>query len=451
MRIHHFASAIFSVSLLFASSNVSSAETISQALSHAYAHNPTLNAARAQLRVTNEGVAIAKSGYRPNIYATGTASKIWNRNDLGSSTIRTGTFGIDIDQTIFDGFATKNAVRSAVSGVKTVRENLRNTEQNVLLNAAISYMDVIANKSILGFRQQSLTFLKEQVRSEQTRFDVGESTRTDVAQARGRLEASRAQLSNAKSNYEIAISQYKRYVGKKPGKLTFPKRSFANIPKSMNSALKIAMQNHPALLATRHNVDQALYNVKQSEGSLLPSVNVNGSLDRVANSATGNREEASVTAKLSVPLYQRGQVSATIRQNKETLGRSRILVNEMQDQVQQAIVQSYNERQSAIQSVAANKSQLSASRLALEGAIEERRVGQRTTLDVLDTQQEVINAQIALIQSQRNLVVANYAILSSVGSLSASNLSLNAKRHDPEEHFIAVKDKWYGLRTPNGQ
>lgn len=430
-----------------AQANLAVAESLREAFAYAYQNNPQLNAARAGLRATDEGVAIAKSGYRPTVNATGRLSKTWQ----DSGTIRQSSFGIEINQTVFDGFQTKNGIRRAKSGVKAARENLRNIEQNVLLNVAISYVDILRDQSILGFRNRSLEFLNEQVRSEKTRFDVGESTRTDVAQARGRLAGAQAQLSSARSNLEVAKSLYRRYVGKRPGRLSAPNVSFKNIPRSIKSATAIAMQNHPGLLAARHQVDQALFVLKQSEGELLPGVSVSGALNRSTHSINGNNSSASVSANLNVPIYQGGRVSAQVRRDKELLGQSRIIVDQTIDEVRQQIHQAYNERSAALQSVAANKSQLSAANLALEGAVEERKVGQRTTLDVLNTEQEVINARIALANSQRNLLVANYAILSSIGSLSASYLKLNTKRYDPEEHYIAVKDKWYGLRTPNGQ
>ena len=158
-----------------------------------------------------------------------------------------------------------------------------------------------------------------------------------------------------------------------------------------------------------------------------------------------------MTARLRVPIYQGGRVSAQVRQNKETLGQRRIEVDQARDNVRAAVVSAFSQLEAARSAVEANRTQVSAARLALQGAVEERRVGQRTTLEVLNTQQDVLNAQVALANSERDLIVASYAALSAIGRLDARTLQLQVAHYDPVEHYIAVEDKWYGLRTPDGQ
>ncbi|MGB7286383.1 MAG: TolC family protein, partial [Salaquimonas sp.] len=287
---------------------------------------------------------------------------------------------------------------------------------------------------------------------EQSRFEVGESTRTDVAQARGRRAAAEAQLSLAKANLITSQAIYRQVVGKEPGKLSTPKGVDRLIPKSINAAVSVASSNHPAIKATNHLVDQAQFNVKSSEGELLPTLSLNGTANRRYDVAENtDRDSASVTANLNVPIYQGGRVSATVRQNKEILGQRRIEVDQSVDNVRTAVVSAYSQLEAARAAAIANGAQLSAAKLALEGAVEERRVGQRTTLDVLDTQQDVLTAQIALANAQRDTIVASYAALSAIGKLDAATLGLKVTRYEPEDHFIAVKDKWFGLRTPDGQ
>ncbi len=329
---------------------------------------------------------------------------------------------------------------------------MRNVEQNILFDAASAYLDVIQNGLIANYRLQALEFLNEQVRSEQSRFDVGESTRTDVAQARGRRAGAEAQLSVARANLATSRAIYQQLIGKEPGKLKMPKGVGNLIPESMTTAIAVATSNHPAIKATNHLVDQAQFNVKSSEGSLLPQISLNGQVNRRYNVAEDtDRDFAQITANLNVPIYQGGRVSAQVRQGKEILGQRRIEVDLSISNVRAAVISAYSQLEAARSASVANRAQLDAAKLALEGAVEERKVGQRTTLDVLDTQQDVLNAQIALAQAERDLVVASYAALSAIGKLEARTLGLRVATYDPEDHFIQVKDKWFGLRTPDGQ
>ena len=261
-----------------------------------------------------------------------------------------------------------------------------------------------------------------------------------------------SQLSVAKAALTSSKAIYRQLIGKEPGKLRTPKGVHALIPKSVNTAISVATTNHPAIKATNHLVDQAQFNVKSSEGSLLPQLSLNGQVNRRYNVAEDtDRDSAQITANLNVPIYQGGRVSAQVRQGKEILGQRRIEVDQSVDNVRAAVVSAYTQLEAARSASIANRTQLNAAKLALEGAVEERKVGQRTTLDVLNTQQDVLSAQIALAQSERDLVVASYAALSAIGKLDAATLSLKVARYEPEDHFIQVKDKWFGLRTPDGQ
>ncbi|MCB1421167.1 MAG: TolC family outer membrane protein [Nitratireductor sp.] len=457
MRIHRkFLLAALITAGALMSGGTASAQTMKEALALAYANNPSINAQRAGTRAADEAVAIAKSGYRPTLSGSAYQGKTWaeTRSPFGKTTTRLapGGFGVEISQNLFDGFRTQNNVRASKSAVMASRETLRNVEQNILFDAASVYMDVLRDRAVADYRRQSLAFLEEQVRSESSRFEVGESTRTDVAQARGRRAAAQAQLAGAQAQLKTSIAIFMQVIGREPKNLRSPKPVTALIPSSMNTALEVARSNHPAIKATKHLVDQALFNVKSAEGELLPTLSLNGGVSRDFDTGVNtDRDSASVTARLSVPIYQGGRVSATVRQNKEVLGQRRIEVDEAVDNVRAAVVSAYSQLEAARASVIANQTQLEAANLALQGAIEERKVGQRTTLDVLNTQQEVIDAQIALAQARRDLVVASYAALSAIGKLDVPTLKLAVARYEPEDHYQAVKDKWYGLRTPDGQ
>lgn len=433
------------------------AESMHEALALAYSNNPSLNAERAGVRATDELVAIAKSAVRPQVFFDADIGKSSSESTVFGTRTTTkltpGGFGITISQTIFDGFQTLNNIEAAKAAIKASRESLRNVEQNTLFDAAAAYMDVIRDQVVAGYRAEALAFLDEQVRSENSRFEVGESTRTDVAQARGRRAAAEAQLAAARAQLQSSIAVYRQVVGKDPGGLKTPKGVAHLLPGSINGALSIAYAEHPAIAATRHLVDQALFDVKSAEGQLLPRVTLDGSLTRRydPSSTVSQVDSAQITARLRVPIYQGGRVSAQVRQGKETLGQRRIEVDATRDNVRAAVVSAFSQLEAARSAVEANRSQLSAARLALQGAVEERRVGQRTTLDVLNTQQDVLTAQISLANSERDLIVASYAALSAVGRLDSRTLGLQVAHYDPVEHYIAVEDKWYGLRTPDGQ
>jgi outer membrane protein len=454
---------IASVVLALCTTGPVSAETINGALAKAYKFNSTVNSARAGLRATDENVPLAKSGYRPTIGASGELSYTSRTQRLGgglstSSRITTGSFGVQINQMLFDGFQTRNNVRQAEAGVRASRESLRNTEQNTLLNAASAYMDVIRDRQIAALTAQNLAFLNEQVRAARSRFDVGEGTRTDVAQAEAQQANAQASLSAAKAQVLASSAAYREYIGEDPGKLQTPKALSKLVPKSLDLAQAVAADEHPAIMANQHAIDAAAYKVKSSEGALLPQLDASAgvSASRTRTGANGidstaDAETATIGATLSIPIYSGGANSARIRQNKELLGQSRIELDVARDQVRNAVTSAWAAYRAALEGVQANRSVVNAARLALNGVVEERNVGQRTTLDVLNAQATVIQAQINAVSDERDVVVASYALLSAMGRLNVKRLGLGVQEHKPKEHYDAVKDKWFGLRTPDGR
>ena len=449
-----FASLSFAATLAFLPIAANS-ETISSAMAYAYSGNPQLNAQRAATRAADEGVPLARSGLRPKIfgnadygvthseYAAGGLSRHTDLNPYG--------FGVTISQTLFDGLKTRNNVAAAEAAIKASRESLRNVEQNVLFDAASAYMNVLRDAAIASFRNQNLVFLREEVRAAQERFNVGESTRTDVAQAKARRASAKAQVAAARAQLKGAIGVYEQVIGRKPSHQKQAHNIDAHLPRQLSRAQAIAMREHPAILATHHLVDQASFNVKSAESDLLPTLKLEGAANRRFNSqADGDQtRSASIIAKLVVPIYQGGAISAKVRQNKELLGQNRIVVDQTRDQVRAAVTSSFAQLEAARVTVSAGVVQLRAAQLALAGIVEERNVGQRTTLDVLNTQQDVLNAQISLAGSRRDSIVAGYALLSAIGRLSAVRLKLRVAKYEPRQHYEAVRDKWHGLRTPD--
>ncbi|OBQ74978.1 transporter [Mesorhizobium erdmanii] len=433
------------------------AETITGALAKAYQYNSSLNSSRAGVRVTDEGVAIAKSGWRPTITGSADANYVNTRASGANTKTGSASVGIVINQTLFDGFQTRNNVAAAESQVKASVESLRNTEENTLFNAATAYMDVIRDRQIAVLTEQNLQFLTEQARAARSRFEVGEGTRTDVAQADASRASAVASLSAARAQALASAATYHQVVGDEPGKLK-PAAPLAKLlPSSLNSAIAIGSAEHPAILATQHLVDAAAFSVKSAEGALLPQLSASAGisddyLNRNPNIGTnGNSTSANIGATLTIPIYSGGRTSAVVRQSKESLGQARIQVDVSRDQVRQAVATAWSQYTAAQQSVSANKQVIDAAQLALNGVIEERNVGQRTTLDVLNAQATVITAKINQANSEHDVVVASYAILSAVGRLSIDRLGLPVTKYKPEEHYNAVKDKWIGVRTPDGR
>ena len=442
-----FLAAIAATALVLAPS-MASAETIMGALAKAYRNNSSLNSSRAGVRVTDENVAIAKSGMRPRVAAGGNLLL----EDRGPAEIRTGSFGITLDQPIFDGFRTRNNVRAAEAQVRAAAAALQNTEMNVLFDAASAYMDVIRDRQIAALTEENLEFLAEEVRSARSRLEVGEGTRTDVAQADANRQAALAQLAAARAAAESSAAQYRQLVGDDPDVLQMPGALVNLLPASLDQATAIALSEHPAIAATEHQVDVAAFSVKVNEGTLLPQLSARAEISTTRDfSIDDTTNSASVGLNLSIPIYQGGEASARVRQSKESLGQARIEVYVSRDQVRAAITSAWTQYAAAREAVAANRELVEAAELALSGVIEERDVGQRTTLDVLNAQADVIAARIDLVTAQHNVVVASYAIASAMGRLSPDRLGLDVARYDPEEHYRAVKDKWYGLRTPDGR
>ena len=461
--------AALACSSVLASAGAACAETLAGALAKAYMFNSNLNSARAGVRVTDENVAIAKSGYRPTIVGSGSinyssTNAPGGRDQLGrsvgnrSTQLTTGSFGVEIRQVLFDGFQTRNNVRAAEARVFASNESLRNTEQNTLFNAASAYMDVIRDRQIAVLTQRNLQFLTEQSRAARSRFEVGEGTRTDVAQADASRASAEARLAGARAPVEASEATYRQLIGDEPNGLRSPSDA-KGLPKTLAQAIAAAAAEHPAIISTQHLVDAAGYSVKIAEGALLPQLSADAGLSRsfretsgaLGGAADGGSSSASIGATLSVPLYQGGRTSAVVRQSKESLGQARIEVDVARDQVRAAITSAWSQYIAAKESVSANRALVGAAQLALNGVSEERNVGQRTTLDVLNAQADVITAQINLASSERDVVVASYAILSASGRLSAARLGLQVTEYRPQEHYEAVKDKWFGLRTPDGR
>lgn len=447
-------------------SSGASAQSLNEALVQAYSSNPTLNAQRAATRATDEGVPQALSGYRPQIFGSADAGVTGQRSRTPAGRTDTHTLtasaGLTIEQPLFNGFRTRNSVRAAESNVLASRETLLNTEQNVLFDAAEAYMNVLRDFAIYDLRRNNVELLDEERRATNERFEVGEVTRTDTALSESRLSGARSDLALAEANLKASRAIFRQVVGSEPGRLSPGQPIDRLLPPTQQAALEIGYVEHPAARAALHAVDSAALNVRVIEGELAPTVALQGNVghqwDDVTNDPVGgvpngdrNTTSASVLGVLRVPIYQGGAVSSRVREAKEIFGQRRLEADSVRDQVRAAVVSAWGALEGAKAQIAAAQAQVEASTIALSGVREEARVGQRTTLDVLNFQQEQLDARVALITAQRDRVVASYALLQAIGRLNIVQLGLNVAAYDSRVHYDQVRDKWFGLRTPDGR
>jgi len=434
------------------------AQTLDQALVAAYFNNPTLNAQRAATRVVDERVPQALSGFRPQISAAAEAGIVWQRTRTKAGMTTSGTthpygYGLSLTQNVFNGFRTINQTRSAESQVLGSRETLRNTEQNVFLDAVIAYMDVLRDGAIVELQRQNLEALREQQRATRDRFEVGELTRTDVAQADARVAQAESALSAARAQLNASRAAFRRDIGEDPRRLVAARPVEHILPRALDAAIGLGEQQHPAIAAARHGVDTAQLEVKVAEGELLPVVSLEGNVSRSHNSSANidSAADASLFGRLTVPIYQGGAEYSRIRESKETLGQRRLEADVTRDQVRAAVIQSFGLLAASRDQVEAAQAQITAAQVALNGVQEEFRVGQRTTLDVLNAQAELVSARSALITAQRDRVVNSYSLLAAIGRLNPDTLNLRVQAYHPEVHYNQVRDSWFGVRTPDGR
>jgi outer membrane protein len=443
------------------------ADTMRGALTQAYQNNPTLNAQRAAVRVTDENVPQTLSGYRPRISLSAsvaeqyldsltkstTSGRTTYTQTSGATAVQ--TYGGTITQSILNGNATASRVRQAEQQVSSARETLRLSEQTVLLSAATAYMNLIRDAAILSLQRSNVEVLQEQLRQTQDRFQVGEVTRTDVAQSESRLAAARAQMLTAESNYTTSRSTYRQVIGVEPGRLEPASPVDRLSPGNLQQGIAIARARHPSVTVAMFNVDAAVFQVKIAESSLYPTLNVVGQAQKgygsTSSLSTLETFNASIAGQLNIPIYQGGTEYSQIRAAKETLQQRRIDLDTQRDQAQQTLVQTWGQLEAAKAQVQATQTQVNAAEIALNGVREEARVGQRTTLDVLNAQQELVNARVSLVTAQRDRVVGSYTLLAASGGLSAMVLALPVQIYDPTVHYHQVRDTWVGVRTPDGK
>ena len=437
------------------------ADTMEAALLRAYQTNPQLNAQRASVRATDESVPQALSGYRPKVAVIASGGgQFTNQLVVGSTGKRIEggpqgphAVGVTLTQTLFDGNQTANKTRAAESQVLGAREGLRLLEQSVLLAAATVYMDYLRDAAILEVQRSNTKVLEQTLRQVRDRYSAGIVTPTDVAQSEAQLAAGRTQELAAEATLTTTRANFRRIIGNEPGQLAPASPVDRYLPETLQGAVALSLTESPNVTAAMFGIDVNFLNVKVNEGALFPTVTLTASVQKTwQQTITQIRQfDAAAVAQVSVPIYQGGAEYSLIRQSKETLEQQRLILEQVRDQARADLVTAWGQLLAGKAQIASSQAQVEASEIALIGTRKEATVGQRTVLDVLNAQQALVNARVALVTAQHDRVVASYAVLNAVGRLSPQVLHLATSQYDPSVHYHQVRDNWFGVRTPDGR
>lgn len=430
------------------------AQSLEEALALAYETNPELLAARADLRQTDEAAPQARGGWRPSITATGSFGVTdVNAESRGVTTTDDHSFPItgslNVTQPIYTFGRVDAEVDEADANIQAARAGLFASEQNTLLDAVIAYVNVIRDTSILELQINNVQRLDKQLEATSDRFRVGEVTRTDVAQAEARRARSEADRTQAEGNLITSRVAFERVVGVVPANLTEPSIP-PGLPESRDAAVEIAVQESFTLIQAKFQELAAQHLVSQAETSLLPELNLVAQAEQTYNTSGGDNEVSTLSAELqlSVPIYQQGIVYSQVRAAKENVNRIRLLVDNTRRSVVENAASTFEDYKTALAQIESLRSEVQSAEIALDGVQQEATVGARTVLDVLDAEQELLDAQVSLVVADRNAVVAAFTLLSALGRLTAQDLGLPVEIYDYDQHYLAVESKYYGTEPP---
>ncbi|MGK9233453.1 TolC family outer membrane protein [Inquilinus limosus] len=448
-----------------------SAQSMMEALASAYATNPDLAADIAQLKATNEGIAQALSGYRPQVSASASISSEFSnttadfgqKGDLLQSggtqgnwhEVNPASLGITITQNIYNGGRTEAGVNQAENTIMATRAVVQTTEQTVLLDAATAYADVVQAQAALDVQRNNEAVLRRQLQATQDRFNVGEVTRTDVSQAEASLASAVAGRIEAEGTLRASRAVFERIIGQPPGTLETPAVP-AGLPASMQDAIQKAQANYPGIVAAVFTERAAADNIDLQFGALLPSIDVQARIQRqystvshprpvgLGNNVQSRVDSAAIVAQLTIPLYSQGNQESLVRQARYTHGQRRIQIESQRRTAIQNAVQSWQALVTARAAIKSFQAAVRAEELAVEGLQQEAQVGSRTVLDVLTEQQNLLEAQLSLVQARRNEVVAGYQLRNAIGTLTAQDMGLPVKVYDPEPDYQKTRARWWG-------
>ena len=428
-------------------SGMAAAETLEDALVVTYQTNPVLAAERENLRGVNEQVPQALAGSRPLVEATGTTGVEYEDIEPGGDeVINPSTIGISVLQPVFTFGRTGASVETAEFSIQSARAQLVSVEQDTLLDAVTAYMNVVREQAVLELQINNEDVLRRQLEASQDRFSVGEITRTDVSQAESRLSGATAGRIQAAGALRDSRAVYEQVIGQAPGSLEAAPPPLNTLPGTLEQALSIAEENNPIVIGANFNERAALANVDAVRAELLPEISVRGdvSYDRDISTFTDERTSASVLAEVRVPLYQSGAISSQVREARYAAAEARIGVEDARRQVVQNTISAWEALVTARAEIDARLAEVSSASIALDGVQQEALVGSRTTLDVLDAEQELLDARVELVTAQRNEVVAGYSVLAAMGLLTAQQLGLPVDYYDIDRDYERTRGRLWG-------
>ena len=408
------------------------AETLADALTRAYNHSGLLQQNRALLRAADEDVAQAVAATLPVVTWAANAS-ISNPRAAGSDLIQ-ATASMTANWTLFDGGANDFAIEAQKELVLGTRQSLRNVEQNVLLAAVQAYTNVRRDSEFLALRQSNVRVITQELRAARDRFEVGEITRTDVALAEARLASARSLLASAQGQLARSAAEYKAAVGTAPKNLR--SANAAPVGRSLRDAKAYALRNHPTMIEAQHSVSAAELSIKRGEAAMRPKVSLSGEIGIDQDGNIGERIGVNATGSV----YAGGRLSSQVRQLMARRDAARAGLHISRHSIEQQVANAYSFYEVARSTRDAADRQIRAARVAFRGVREEATLGARTTIDVLNAEQELLDAQANAIAAMSDQVFASYSLLAAMGLLTASHLRLPVQQYDPSAYYNLVKD-----------
>lgn len=429
------------------------AETLDEALIKAYLNNPTLKSERAALRATDEGVSQALANWRPNVSWTGSINRAKNDNNARTGNERSQIItpmssSFTVSQPLFRGFQTVSATAEAEANVKAERWRLIEQEQTTFIDAVTAYSNVVRDIAVLNLNRNNEAVLQRQLEATRDRFEVGELTRTDVSQAEARLAKSTADRIQSEGDLESSRANYQNLIGDLPVDLEVPNLP-ADLPTSAEEAIERAKKNNPEFLASYFDEEAALENIDEVAGQLLPELSLEASQSTNFESSSKNSrsDDARIGLTLTVPFYQQGSVYSQVREAKQTAAEKRMDMEQARRNAVEAAHSGWEGLVTAKARIQSFLAQIRAAEVALDGVQREAAVGSRTVLDVLDAEQELLDAKVSLVRAQRDELVAVFELKQAIGDLTAEKLGLDTGIYDPDVHYNEVRDAWVGTSS----
>ena len=422
------------------------AETLNEVLAITYAANPTLEAQRASLRSQDESVAKALAGRRPSVTLS---TSIGRSNTAGNTDVNStpASLSLSISQTLYRGGRIVAGIDQAEINILGARAGLLSTEQQVLSSAVSAYINVLRDQAVLQLNRSNEQVLATELQATRNRFELGDATITDIAQSEAAVSASAASRIQSEGSLLNSLATFERIVGAAPGQLKTPQALTELIPDSLQQAIAIGLAENPSIFSAQYSEAASRIGVDTAQAARLPTVTLSAKSSRSENRAVGATPtiSSSVTLSLSMPLYQSGTEFATIRSAMETSARSLIQLEDARRTVQASVTQAWQQLAVARAGIVSRSDQVRASLVAVEGVRQQEQVGARTRLDVLNAEQRLLQARVALVTARRDELVASYGLLAAMGRLTAAQLGLAVTLYNPSENYLAIRGSLFGI------